>query len=510
MDNNRSKTQRIAKNTGFLYLRMILVMVVSLYTSRVVLRSLGFDDFGIYNVVGSVVVFLGFLQAALRNATFRYIAYELGREVDSQLCIVYSMSINTHAALAIAMFFIMEIAGIWYINYELIVPIERLYATNWVYQFSLFTFCISIFRTPFESNILAHEKMDFFALTSVVEVILKLLVVYLLLIVTIDKLIVYGFLLLIVSVIISLWYILFCHFNIQDCKYIKIWNQDIFKLFLSYSGWSVLVNAACMTRTQCVNIFFNKFLGLLANASLGIANQVISALNTFVVNFTQAFRPQLIKSWASKDYKYFHQLIFSTSKISYYMFLVISIPIMSNLDFILSLWLGEYPMMTPSYIKAIIIYFLIDAFQEPLVTAVHATGKLKTHQIMISSIVFLVIPISYMMLLFGFSGTSVLLMNSCANICCFVARTIYMKKLIRLELWKYLKSVCIPILVVTLLSSSLSFWVAHILNKTWDAVLLNIILSLLFSLLICFYFGLNKKEREILLSMPLLKKIKQK
>jgi len=404
--NQNEGTKQVLKNTSFLYLRMIIVMLVSLFTSRIVLRTLGFEDFGIYNVVGSVVVFLGFLQAALRNATFRYLTYELGKPEDRHLDELYSMAINSHLILSGILLLVMEVGGVWFINAKLNIASDRLFAANVVYQFSLLTFCLSIIRTPLESNILAHEKMDFYALTSIVEVFLKLLIVYLLVIINFDKLIVYGILTFCIALILSIWYLIFCNRKFSDCRYVKYWDKDTLKLFCNYSGWSLLVNGACMTRSQCINIFFNMFLGVVANAAMGITNQVIAALNNFVANFTQAFRPQLIKSWANNNTEFFFRLIHSTSKISYYLLFIISLPIVVNLDYILKLWLGEYPPMTTVFIEATLIYYLIDAFQEPLVTSVHATGILKYHQIMISSMVFLVIPISYIMLKNGCDGAS--------------------------------------------------------------------------------------------------------
>lgn len=489
-------TKLLIKNTGYLYLRMILVMAVSLYTSRIILKTLGFEDFGIYNVVGSVVVFLSFLQAALRNATSRYLTFDIGTGDNDSISRTFSMSINTHVILAVAMLFILEVGGLWFINHKLNILPERLEAANWAFQFSLLTFCISVIRTPFESNIIAHEKMDFFALTSVVEVILKLLIVYLLVLLPADKLIVFSLLTTCVTAILLIWYIIYCFCKFKDSTYEFMWDNGMLVKFSKYSGWSLLVNGACVARSQSINIFFNLFLGVIANAAMGIANQAIAALNMFVTNFTQAFRPQIIKSWATKDYEYFHKLVFLTSKVSYLLLLTLAIPLICNLDFALELWLGKYPPMTPVFIETIILYFLIDALQEPLVTSVHATGNLRFHQIMIATIVLLVIPISYLMLKKGCSGASILVFNAFSNLLCAIGRTIYMRTLIKLDIRRYMKEVIIPIVAISVLSVPIPLYIATQMHAGWYRLLMTTIISLAISITASYLLGMSKEEKQ--------------
>lgn len=508
MSHYNNKAQQIVRNTVYLYIRMFLVMGVTLYTSRVVLRVLGFEDFGIYNVVGSVVLFMSFLQAALRNATFRYITYELGKGEIEQLNITYSMAVNTHVILAFALFLVMEIGGVWFINSTLNISPERLSATNWTYQFSLVTFCISIIRTPYESNILAHERMDFYALTSIAEVVLRLASVLLLVISPIDKLAAYSALLMIVAIILLAWYMIYCCWKFKDTKYQMEWNKDVIRKFASYSGWALLVNGATITRSQCINIFFNLFLGVLANAAMGVANQVVGALNVFVTNLNQAFRPQLIKSWAENNKDYFMKIVLSSSKMSYFLLLLVAIPVVANIDFLLRIWLGDYPPMASVYVIAILLYYLVDAMQEPLVNSVHATGNLRFHQIMIASIVILVIPISYVMLSSGCSGTSVLVMNALANAVCALGRTIYMKRLINLDLYVYLHKVVTPIVIVTLLSAPLPIYMSRHYESTWGTFIMITMLSVVLTLLISYFIGLDTAEKKLLWSMPILSKIK--
>ena len=484
---------------------MILVMLVSL--SRVVLQTLGFEDFGVYNVVGSVVVFLTFLQSALRNATSRYLTYDLGLDNPELTCKTYSMSINAHILLSLILLVLMEIGGTWFLNNKLVIPEDRITAANWVFQFSLLTFCLSIIRTPYESSVLAHEKMNFFALISVVEVVLKLILVYLLICIPFDKLITYSVLHFVVCAILFAWYIIYCKRAFSDCYYQKYWDNQILIKFASYSGWSLLVNSAVVTRSQCINIFFNMFLGVIANAAMGIASQVISAMNMFVDNFTQAFKPQIIKSWASGQTQYFMNLVSSTSKICYYLQLIISIPILLYTPFILNIWLGDYPLDAQVYVQTIILYYLIDAFQSPLVLSVHATGRLKYHQIMIATIMFLVIPVVYLMLKWGCSGKAVLLVNAISNLVCAVARTVYMKRLIDLDLRKYLKEVVFPIIKVSICSLSLALLFKWLFNDSLLGIVISAFSSLVITIGICFFVGLDRREKEIVYSFPVIKTI---
>ena len=500
-------SQRIFKNTIFMFIRMIIVLLISLYTARVVLQVLGFEDFGIYNVVGSIVIFFGFFNSALTNATSRYLTFELGVGDNEKLKQVYSMGINCHVILAIILFLIMEIIGVWFINNHIEIPSNRMYATNWVFQLSLLTFCVNIIKIPFNSNAVAHEKMNFIAIIGIIEVLSKLAIVYMLLISSFDKLILYSALLFIVSLIVFIIYTIYCKIKFKDCFYIRYWNKKLFIKFSSYSGWSMLVNASDGTNMQCRSIFFNWFLGNTANAALGISNQVIGLMNTFVGNFSQAYKPQIIKSYAYGDKQYFMQLIYSTSKLSYYLFLLICIPIIFNLEFILKIWLVNYPAMTPDFIRATIIYTMFDIFQEPLWVAVHATGKLKTHQIIISSLKILSIPITYILLYLGYSGTTVLYVWASINIVCALARTIYMKILINLSIRKYLKETIWPMVIVSLFVIMIVLFVNFVIKDNWGHLILTTLVSTIILCITAYFLGLNKKEKQFVNNLPIIKKL---
>lgn len=492
-------TRRIAKNTVFLTIRTIIVLLVTLYTSRIVLKNLGFEDFGLYDVIGrGIIVFCAFLRNALTNATSRYLTFELGKNGEKNISRVYSTAINTHIILALALFIIMEIIGVWFVNSHLVIAPDRLTAANMVFQFALAAFCVSIVQTPFNSNIIAHEKMDFYAMISIIEAALKLGVAYLLVVSPIDKLVSYGALLWIVSLVITMIYMLYCRHTFHDTVYDrKCWDKELAISFSKYSGWSLVVNGADSFSQQSISIFFNWFIGLTANAALGIASQINLAISKFLSTFTQAFNPQIIKSYASRDTDYFNKLVLSTSKISCFIFLFIAIPATINIDYVLQIWLGEYPEHTARFVRVIMIYYFFDSFQTPLISALHATGNLKVHQIMIGAVKLLSIPTMYFAVKYSSNGTYGLAIWAGLNGVCAAARTIYMKRLIHLDLKLYWRKVMLPVLCV----GTISFPIPLLLERYLGGTIIGFLTSCIASVIICAaacYIFLNKDERRVI------------
>jgi O-antigen/teichoic acid export membrane protein len=486
---------------------MVLVLLVGLYTSRVVLRVLGVEDYGIYNIVGSVVVFLQFLKMALTNATYRYLAFEIGKNDLKRLREVYSMSINCHVILAIFIWCILEIAGVWFLNNKLNIPDGRLNAANWVFQFSLLSFCVSVIQTPFNSSIIAHERMDFYAIVSIVEVFLKLGIVYVLIVSPIDKLISYGFLQLVITLLIGLCYLVYCLLNLTNCVYIRFWDKTLCKELISYSGWSLLVNASDVIANQSMSIFFNIFFGVIANAAMGITQQVTSQLGAFLGTFTQSFNPQIIKSYAAKEYDYFMKLIFSASKISYLLFIFIAIPIIANIEFVLDIWLGEYPALTPVFIRIIVLYSVFESTQKPFLNAVHATGRIKVHQIMMSVIKLSSIPVMYLVLKEGMAGYWMLIVWVTFTFIWCTVRTIYMHYLIQMSLRKYFYDVLVKILVVTALTAPFTFYMAKVIENPLVAFFASSCYSVIAISLSVWFYALNESEKNIIKNFGVIKAV---
>ena len=323
-DNNK----RIAKNTLFLYLRMFVIMLTALFTSRIVLDVLGAADYGLNNVIGGVVVLFSFLNAALLSATQRYINFYLGKQDYKQTNIVFCMSMNTYLLLSILVVILGETIGMWFVNTQLNIPQDRVYAAQWVYQFTLLQFVINLLRVPYNASIIAYERMNFYAYISLIEVIIKLLVVYLLYITSYDKLIFYSFLYTIIPLSITVIYKWYCNRNFETTKYRVIWDKVAFKEMFCFSGWSLFGSLANLAAHQGLNILINIFYGVTVNAAAGIANQISTNVYQFISNFQTAFQPQIIKTYAAKELEHFNKLIFQTSKFSYFMVLVLVLPIL--------------------------------------------------------------------------------------------------------------------------------------------------------------------------------------
>ena len=503
MTDHQQNSARIARNTVYLYLRMIVVTLVSLYTSRIVLNTLGFDDFGIYNVVGSVVVFFSFFRNALRNATTRYISVELGKNDAKRAGEIFSMAVNMHIILGLLIALLLETVGVWVINTQLVIAPERLAAANWVFQFTIITFLASLIQIPLDSSIIAHERMGFYAVISLIEAGCKLGIALLLTLSPIDKLISYSGLLAMLALLVLAGYALYNRIALSDCRYTNYWDKQVIKNYVSYSGWSLLVNASDVGVTQGQAVLFNRFLGTIANSALGIAGQVYNAVSMFARNFASAFTPQIYKSYANGDRQYFTALLFSTSKLSYYLLLFPLIPLMLNLPFVLHIWLGAYPPLTPWYVAGMMLFEVFDSFQAPLWNAIFATGNIKHHQIMMAAIKLSVLPLTWLALHLGDNGVRAVLIWGLGNVCCAIVRIIYSHWFISLDLRAYWRKVILPMAATTLLTLPLPCLLIWHCGQGWTALLLSTPLSLVLLGASIYIVGLNPQEKDLVRSLPL-------
>lgn len=507
---------RVARNTGFMFVRMLVVTGVGLFTSREVLRVLGVDDFGIYNIVGSVVVMFAFLQAALNNATSRFITFELGVSGaggGARLKQTFSMSLNVEFALAVVIVGLSEVVGLWFINHKLQIPAGRMEAAHVVFHLSLVNFALNIIRTPFNSLIIAHEHMDYFAFTSVIEALLKLVIVYLLLILCVDKLVLYALLQLGVSVVIFFWLVMYCAVRFRECRYIRHWDSGLLKKLTRYSGWSLIVNMVDLLVLQAISIFFNVFYGVVANAAYAIANQVNVHLNYFNANFTQSYNPQIIKSYAAKEYGYFMKLLYSASKLTFFLYFMVAFPVMINIRYLLRLWLVNPPQMTEVFLCLIIGYSLFDSFSAPLWQSVHATGNLRTHQILMGAIKVMNIPLSYALLKAGCPIYCVLVVFVALNAVCAIVRIIYLRWLIHLDTLDYVKKVVWQMLKIVIISIPIPLLIMYLCgdNRPMNLCLTSVSFYLLYIPGI-YLLALNAKEKALAKGMigKLVEKVRRK
>lgn len=504
MTQNSENNKRIAKNTLFLYIRMGVIMLVQLYTSRVILQTLGVEDYGIYNIVGAVVISLSFITGPLSTATQRFLSFELGKKNTERIKDIFSMSLIVYGILSIILLIVAETVGLWFLNHKMDIPADRLYAANWVFQCSIITFIINILNTPFNSAIIAYEKMSFYAYISIFEAIAKLAIVYFLLLYTQDKLILYGILVVIVTLSVTTLYKLYCGKYLKDIKIHFVKNKQLLKQLLSFSGWSLFGSIASMSTEQGLNLLLNLFFGVTVNAAMGIANQVSAAVNQFVINFQTAFRPQIVKSYAEGNIEYLHQLICRSSKFSFLLLFMIVCPIFLNINFILCLWLGNnVPQYTSEFCKLILIYAMIESLSAPLWMTVQATGKIKTYQLGISTIMSFNLISSYILLRKGFSPEIVLTVKCILSLIYLIFRIYTVQKQTNLKIKTFICQTLIPIsssMVLTFVPIIASQYVFQLNTKFYSAI------AFVFYLASIWIFGLTNNEKKQLISSFNIKK----
>lgn len=490
---NTNKT--IAKNTLFLYVRMFLVMGVTLYMSRIVLDQLGVSDYGIYSLVGGIVALFGFLNSSMSSATQRYLAFDLGKKDEKRLQKTFSITLTIHIAIALIILIVAETLGLWYVNNKIVLPPDRLFAANVVYQFSVLTALIGIIQVPYDSLIIAYEKMNVYAYISIVEVGLKLGLVFLLITYGGDKLIAYAAMMFIVSLIIRIFYQVYCRQNYKASKYKFEFDKKYFKEMISYSGWNLFGGIASVSRGQGINIVLNLFFGTMVNAAYGLTLQVQGAVNQFVTNFQKAVNPQIIKTYSEGNLERMHKLIIQSSKFSFLLMFLFVAPILFNTDFILNLWLKNPPQYTNIFVQLSLIGALIDCISGPLMIAVQATGKIKIYQIFIGSLIILTLPIAVIWLYFGGAPTVVFYSIILINILSFIFRLFFLKSLLNLKVIVFLKTAVLRMVLV----STMVFLTFILSNKYgnfngW----ISIIYSMFISTAIVFILGLSKSDYILL------------
>ena len=473
-------------------------MGVSLITSRIVLETLGIEDFGIYNIVAGVVILFSFLNNAMSNATQRFLNFEIGKNDTVQLKKVFSASVNVHLILAFLILLLAETVGLWLINNKINIPFARISVANWVYQVSIITFLVSIIQVPFNATIIAHEKMSFYAYISILEVTLKFVLVYLLQFLSYDKLKIYSVLICSVSIIILITYVLYCYKKFPTSRYKHFWDKTLYKQLLSFSGWSIFGSLANVGKTQLINILLNIFCGVRVNAAMGITNQVSTAVYNFVSNFQTAFNPQIVKSYASSDKKYFNSLVFQTSKFSYYLTFILALPILINTRLVLELWLKSVPEYTIQFCQLSIITILIESISGPIWMSVNATGKIKGYQIVMSALVFLNVPISYILLKYNYLPYYILVVNVVICVFSLFTRLAFVKHLVNFPVKQYLKEVVIILMVVTILSIPLPYVTVLLVERNFLGFLITSLTSVLSVGSIIYLFGLKKQEQDLL------------
>lgn len=489
-----SKYKRMAKNAGMLYIRMLLTMAVTLYTSRVVLHTLGVDDFGIYSVVAGFVTMLGFLNSAMSSATQRFLSFELGKSADKDVRGIFSMSLNIHVLIAVFVLVLGETVGLWFVKTQMTIPADRMLAAEWVFHFALLSFIVTIISVPYNALIIAHERMSVFAWVSIIDVLLKLMIVFMLNWFGMDKLVFYAVLSLAVVFIIFMVYRSYCKSRFAESRFRLYWDKQLFKVMLSFTGWSLWGNLSAVMTGQGVNVLLNIFFGPVANAATAIAMQVSGALNRFIINLQVAISPQIIKSYAVQDMGYMHKLVCNGAKYSFFVLLLLSVPILNNMNFVLSVWLGNVPEYTVAFTKLIILSTLIESLSRTFITSAQATGRIKMYQFVVGGILLLNVPVSYMLLKRGGAPEVVFYVTVALSVTALLARIKLASSLIHMKKSKYIFDTLVPVVSVSFFVFFANSYIDVFFENTLSGFFLSTLTSSVLTLLVIFMVGLRKNE----------------
>ena len=495
MSDTSANNKRIAKNTLLLYVRMLFMMAISLFTSRVILATLGVEDYGIQNVVGGIVAMFGFLNGSMSSATQRFITFALGKGDKDRLQTVFCTALQIHALIAVIIVLLGETVGLWFLYNKMQLPADRMDAAFWVLQCSIVSTVVMIVSVPYNACIIAHEKMSAFAYISVLEAVLKLVIVYLLLVFPYDKLIVLAILSLIVQLFIRFCYSIYCHRHFEETKYKHVWDKSLFKEMNSFAVWSLWGNLSVVLYTQGLNMILNVFFGPVVNAARAIAVQVQGAVQQFVGNFQMALNPQITKNYASGNLEQMHSLMFRSARFSFLLLFFLSLPVLLETEFILTLWLKTVPENAVVFTQIMICISLIYTTANPCVIANQATGKVKVYQMVVGGILLTILPISYIVLKLGAPAYSVFIVHFCVESVAQFTRMYMLRKLINLPVRQYLHNIYSPIVATVAVAIILPIIIHMQLADGWMRFIAVGFASVLSVGASAFFIGFTKNER---------------
>ena len=478
---------------------MLLTMGVSLYTSRVILNVLGVEDYGIYNVVGGVVAMCGILSGSLSAAISRFITFELGKGDLDKLKRIFCTSVNIQVILIAIVTILMETIGIWFLNNKMVIPEERLSAANWVFQFSVITFALNLLSVPYNAVIIAHEKMSAFAYISIIDCTLKLIVAFIIAYNPFDRLVYYGLLIMIVGLINRMMYAIYSKKHFEEATYRMIFDKGLMKEMFGFAGWSMFGTSSAVLREQGGNLLINIYYGPTVNAAKGVATQVSNAIISFVNSFTMAVNPQITKSYASGDKEYMLKLAFQSTKFSFFIMWIISLPILITTPFLLNLWLVDVPEHTVNFVRLVILFSMSEVLQNSLITMLLATGKIKTYQLILGSCQLLNLPISWFCLHFGMASEIVFVIAIIISIFCEIIRIFMAQKMVGLSARHFFISVYLRVIIVATLSMIVPVLTVFRLYKpTFSAFLILAAISVVSAATFTYFVGCDKHDKAVI------------
>jgi len=496
MSSSQINNRRIAKNTIYLYLRTLFVMVVSLYMSRVILQVLGVDDYGVYQVVGGLVAMFSIISSSLSASISRFITFEIGKGNKERLERIFSTSLIIQIGISVIVVIVAEIIGLWFLHTQMQIPEGSMIAAQWVLHCSLVTFCINLLSVPYNACIIAHEHMKAFAYISIVDVLLKLAVVLWLSYSPVDKLIAYAVLLTLVAGIIRLVYTIYCHRHFAESRAKFVWDRQIVKEMSGFSGWAFFTNTNSILNNQGVNMLINVFFGVTVNAARGIANQVEGAVLQFVNNFTMAINPQITKSYAAGDLSGMHKLVCRGAKFSYFAMLAMSLPIICETEKILNLWLTVVPEHTVIFIQLSLVLGMLDSMGASGYTACAASGKMKRYSLIITPIGLLEFPLTWVFFVYGAPVVSTYWLYIFVKALVIFARMYLLRDMVGLQLGMFIRNVLIPVILTTFVSIIPSLLVLHLMDCGILRLCISIVVGFISVTMSVLFVGMSSGERN--------------
>lgn len=497
------KNKRILKNTVFLYIRMFVVIVISLFTVRVILKTLGIEDYGLYSVIGGVVTSLSFITSVLSNASQRFFSLCIAKGNIQLLRSTFSTMFTLYFVVCVVLFIIAETLGLWFVYDKMVFPPERSIAVFYMYQFSLCTFTISVLTSPFQALIISYERMNIYAYVSILEAVLKLIITYLLIILDFDKLILYSFLVLVITFFVNFIYIIYTcmHYSAARISVGTI-NVSIFKELFSYSSWTLIGTLAYMFNTQGFNIILNLFFGPLVNAAYAIGNQVRVVINQFSANFYTAVRPTLIKSYGRKDYNEAINLLEMSTKIIFSLLFIIILPLSIKIDLILQIWLGEVGEYMVDFVRLLLVWAIVLSISDPITTIIQAANKVKVYHLMVDGFTLISLPLIYFVCQYGLAPQSAFYISILTLIIAHIIRLFILKNTITsYSIIEYLKNVLLPIIYTTAGALSIVVFISNFFDDTFFQMIISCITSIIIAVLTILFLLFRKSERYTLFNL---------
>jgi O-antigen/teichoic acid export membrane protein len=493
----------IAKNTLMLYLRMILVMAATLYTTRIVLKNLGVEDYGIYNVVAGIVSMFAFLNASMAGATQRFLSFELGINDEKRVNLVFCQSVIIHLIIAAVILVLAETIGLWFVYNKLTIPEERFDSAMWVYQIAILSFIFQVVNVPYHASIIAHEKMNVYAWVSIIDVALKLGIAFVISVSPIDKLITYSLLILMTTIVMFLFYRIYSKRHFKECKFHLLFDKSKFTEMFSFASWNIIGNMAYTLRVQGSNILLNMFFGPVVNAARGVAHQVDGAVEQFVTNFQTASNPQIVKSYAQEEYQETMRLVSQCSKFSFFLMILLGMPIMFQVDYILSIWLTNVPEYTAIFVQLILLNGIIDSLSKALKTHVKATGKVKWYMIIQGGFYLLALPVIWIFLKLGYSPVSSIVILVAFTFLGTFLRLILVRKVANgFSIRYFAQKALFPAIVIGSISIGIGFAFSTLSpTTTIVGLVVNTIAMLVLLLTAIWVLGINKSEKKYIVNL---------